>query len=498
LLTAAAAAVRLVALRESLWLDELLAAWLALGTEGTLTERTSLGNALPPFHWLLQLSVAAFGLSEWSVRLPSIAFGVLVPAAVYLLARAVSGSPWAGRVAGALVVLDAYCGSFGSEARPYPIVQFFGTLQLLAFWALLAGAGGRWRVCYVAGTVVIGYAQPTALSIVGGELAFFALAWARGERTGYPPPRFALDLVVAGVLLLPLAPLVLAINGRRANFWIAARMVRFDDLATFHQQAVYLLYPGVIATAVAFARGVPRPPQPDARADTPSAVGGVVFLLVVFYSTALPVWFVNRIGGPPLFTIRYTSLLVLLPMVAAGLVAARCPSRTVGLAFVAVALALGQCTDTARRRLLAPDLSPRQRSEDWRGAIREVNARGGRLPVFIGTGLIETDGYLASDNPLAHRYLILPVLTIYPLGSPDRPVRSLTYAGDLPTADDVELVRRSGGAWFVVKGNGEFADEAAARAVDRLARAGTRAESIDRAVFLNVVVFRIVCVESGR
>jgi hypothetical protein len=183
--------------------------------------------------------------------------------------------------------------------------------------------------------------------------------------------------------------------------------------------------------------------------------------------------------------------LLLLPLVGAGLCAVRSPDRSVGIAFALGAVFLGQCTELASWRLLAPDPSPRMRREDWRGAVDQVNAHRGQAPVFIGAGLIETDGYLVSDNPLARAYLVLPVRTVYPLDPPDRPVRSLTYAGDLPAGADFELVRRTGEAWFIVKGDAAFADQVAARAIASLTRAGTPVAVTDRAVRWNVVVFRL-------
>jgi hypothetical protein len=497
LLTAVAAAVRLVSVGESLWLDELFTAWVAFGPDGTLGERSALGNAVPPFYWLVRFSVDVFGPSEWAIRLPSIVFGALVPAVVYLLARAVAGSVWAGRLAGLLAALDGLCVAYSAEARPYPLVQLFGAVQLLAFWALLAGAGWRWRVCFVATTVALGYTQFTALSIIAGELAFYALLRVRGERPGYTLVRFACDLACAGLFLSPLVPLVLAVGGRRGNFWLFSRMVFLEDLVALHRQAEYLLLPAVVAAAVAFAWRV-RSAPPTPAADAGPSARPFAFLLIVFYGTAVPLWAVHRAGSSPLFALRYTTILILLPVVGAGLCAVRSPGRVIGVVFALAALVLGQCAELPLWRLFAAGASPRMRSEDWRGAVREINAHGGQAPVFIGAGLIETDGYLGSADPLTRAYLLIPVRTVYPLDHPDRPVRSLTYGGALRAEEDVELIRRTGEAWFVVKGTSAFADQVAARAIDQLTRAGIPVTVTDRTVLRNIVVFRLDRVASAR
>jgi hypothetical protein len=267
-------------------------------------------------------------------------------------------------------------------------------------------------------------------------------------------------------------------------------MVFLEDLVAHHRQAEYLLLPAAIAAVVAFARRARAAPPTSGDAAGPTA-NPFAFLLIVFYGTAVPLWALHRAGSSPLFTLRYTTILILLPMVGAGLCAVRSPGRVVGVVFALAALVLGQCAELPLWRLFAIDASPRMRSEDWRGAVRAVNAHGGQAPVFIGAGFIETEGYLGSSDPLARAYLLLPVRTVYPLDPPDRPVRSLTYGGDLATEEDVELIRRTSEAWFVVKGNSTFADQVAARAIDRLSRAGPPVTVTDRTVLRNVVVFHL-------
>ena len=254
LLVAVAAAVRTVGVNGSLWLDELFTAWVALGPDGTLAERAAIGNAAAPYYWLVKASVAVFGPAEWAIRLPSLAFGAAVPVVVYILARTLSGSAWSGRVAGLLVALDGTCCAYAAEARPYSLLQFFGAIQLLAYWNLLHGGSGRWRVAFVATTITMGYLHFVGLAVVAGEIAYYALLRIRGERPTYTPGRLALDLVIAGVALLPLVPLVLAILGRKANFDISAKPVGLEDLVILHRQPAYLILPFVAAAVVAFAR----------------------------------------------------------------------------------------------------------------------------------------------------------------------------------------------------------------------------------------------------
>jgi hypothetical protein len=364
------------------------------------------------------------------------------------------------------------------------VLQVFGALQLLAFWTLLHGGSGRWRVAFVASTVAVGYLHFTGLALLGGEVAYYLLLRIRGERPAYTPGRFAFDLVAAGVALLPLVPLVLTIAGRKANFDISAKPVGLEDLVILHRQPTYVILPAVAAAVVAFAR----------RGNAEPARGWVVpflFLLVVFYATAGPIWAAHRIDKATLFRVRYTTILYLLPMVVAGLAAVAWPGRWARVAFVLVAVALGQATEGGWRRIKASG-SSRLTEGDWRGAVKWVDERAApTAPVFVRSGLIETNAYLKDESPLVRSYLTLPVQTIYPLAANGRSVRSLTFEGDLPGEADVEIVRAAGEAWVLVQGEPPIAAQAEARVVAKLARGGWAAEVTDRAALKNVTAFRI-------
>jgi hypothetical protein len=199
----------------------------------------------------------------------------------------------------------------------------------------------------------------------------------------------------------------------------------------------------------------------------------------------------------PVFQGRYTTILFLLPMIAAGLCATAWPGRAARVTFVIAALALGQATEGVVRRVTGPNGSPRLRNEDWREAVRWANehSEGRATPVFVRSGLIETDGYLASERRAD--YPALPVRSAYPLAPPDRPVRSLTFTGDVYAEADLDLIHQSGEAWFIVKGDDPFADQVAHRATERLARTGVTVTVSDRKAWRNVVAFRFVSVPSG-
>ena len=165
--------------------------------------------------------------------------------------------------------------------------------------------------------------------------------------------------------------------------------------------------------------------------------------------------------------------------------------RWARVAFGLTAIALGQFAETPAKRITAGG-SPRLTHDDWRGPVAWVNERAApSTPVFVFAGWIETDSYLASDDPVIRSYLVSPVRTVYALAHPDRPVRPLTFKGDLVGESDTELIRTAGEAWFIVNDNESHSKRVVAGAVGRLSRAGVTAEVTDRKAFRNVVAFRV-------
>jgi hypothetical protein len=83
------------------------------------------------FHTILvNLSVRAFGLAPWTVRLPAFLAGALLVPGVYCLARRIY-DPWTGLVAGILVAFSPSLGSYSTNARGYTLVALFALLILI-------------------------------------------------------------------------------------------------------------------------------------------------------------------------------------------------------------------------------------------------------------------------------------------------------------------------------------------------------------------------------
>ncbi len=194
---AVAIVFRVYRLGSDLWLDE-------IATVGTYAARPlaevyaaylSPGNHLLN-SLLLKISVAVFGESEWSVRLPAVAFGVATIPAMYWAARLAMSR--AASLGAALLLAVSYHHIFFSQnARGYSGHLFF----TLVSSALLASALRRDRlskwVAYVL-SMTLGFAvlMTTAFTL-GAHVIVGAIALASRWRDGISLRPLAMRLGIA-------------------------------------------------------------------------------------------------------------------------------------------------------------------------------------------------------------------------------------------------------------------------------------------------------------
>lgn len=96
-------------------------------------------------YWLQRASYSAFGLSEWSARLPSVLMGWLTVLLTYELARRMF-DPRAGLLAGIVLASVTQFGLLVHAATPDATLLMFTCLTYLAFWAGHVDGSRRWWV----------------------------------------------------------------------------------------------------------------------------------------------------------------------------------------------------------------------------------------------------------------------------------------------------------------------------------------------------------------
>jgi len=128
--------IRLVAINQSLWLDEAIGAEAVKNFSlwGLITEFSKFDNHPSLYYLILKIWSTIFGYSEISLRFPSIAFGVGTVYLTFLIARQVfSKSRLFYLLAPILLATSGLHVYYSQEARMYSLATFLATLAVYAF-----------------------------------------------------------------------------------------------------------------------------------------------------------------------------------------------------------------------------------------------------------------------------------------------------------------------------------------------------------------------------
>jgi mannosyltransferase len=437
-------------LGESLWLDELHTAWVVGGTWNQLIPRAHAGNTGPLFFLLTRLVTDVFGNGELSLRYISLASGLIIVVASFLVMCA-----WGGRVVlpflGAfLVAIDPNHIYFSLEARSYALVQLLGLIQVIVFWQLLQRPSIRWRMSWILLSVALYNLHYTAgWIVIANIVTWIVLADARQR---YAAGQFGLDLglmVIANAATLPHLAAVAEQRHLWSVFVSAGSPVRIVTLFP----ATELVAIALAGLAVAWMTGL----VPDAGRKTTSDKRELVtYLACCLLVPVVGAWLLTKFGLVPLFHRRYLMVTATTPYLLFVVLTAICPSPRWRLVvmLVGVGLAISQNPLIRSHLHTSVEVAPRSR-EDWRGVVQLINqsAEYAQLPVMVRSGLIEADRLASDESHFFRQYCSFPLRSIYQVadthGDPI-PLANLTTIAI--SEEDRDRVRRSRGAWLVFRG----------------------------------------------
>jgi len=134
--------LRLISINQSLWLDEATTALAAKMPLADIFTKFLPGDFHPPLYYLLMKGWGSlFGLSEISLRTPSVIFGILTIYFIYLIAKKIFDNKTA-RIASILAATSGLLIYYSQEARMYSLAAFLATLLFYLFlekkWVLFS------------------------------------------------------------------------------------------------------------------------------------------------------------------------------------------------------------------------------------------------------------------------------------------------------------------------------------------------------------------------
>lgn len=223
-LTLAALALRVVALNQQLWYDEMLLAvrWAPLRLWEIVTTYTS-QNQHMLYSVLARVAMDWFGESNWALRLPAVLFGVATIPALYFCARQVT-TQRESLLAAALLAVSYHHVWFSQNARGYTGLALWTVVTTYFFLRGMRESGMRPWLWYGV-TLALGmYTHLTMGFVAAGHFLVYAWLFGTGRSPSPGVAGFRIDkqrpyaplsgFVLAGVLTLalyaPVLPQVLA------------------------------------------------------------------------------------------------------------------------------------------------------------------------------------------------------------------------------------------------------------------------------------------------
>ena len=191
----------------SLWGDESFSVVLAKHNLFDIIRITAQDFTPPLYYFFLHGWMQLFGTSEIAVRSLSLLFFLLIPLALFYLAKDFFGKKIA-LLASGLVLLYPFLFGYAFEARAYTLLTFLTTLSMAFFLKK------RWTL-YVITTVAALYTHNFTVFIILAQILYFLVALRKEWRS------ILLSFVGIGLLYLPwmttIYQQVTRVNG---DFWI--------------------------------------------------------------------------------------------------------------------------------------------------------------------------------------------------------------------------------------------------------------------------------------
>jgi mannosyltransferase len=493
--------LRIWQVNESLWIDELHTAWCATGTLGQVAPRAAIGNQSPVFFWLEWLLVRVIGVSEASLRLPSVIAGSLLPLAVFLFGRRWSLGA-VGLVAAALLAIDPQSIFYATEARPYAVLQLLAIAHIALTMEIATQPRRDLRLVWVGVAATLFHLHYTAALLIAAESVFLAiLPVAPRLQSPYRITSLFCDLALVGLLCLPAADNVQTVFAHRANWAAFIQLQPLWDAVNWTPLPAWWWAILAVVASVGIGRRLKIGVNPEWLGRS-----SFVFLVICWLTIPIAIaWLATWTESAHLFFARYLVCAFPAAMLFAGLCVYAAPAGWVRLTIGLLTIGVAAWSSGIIPQLVHDGRVIGDRNEDWRGCVAWLNKEcpHTQFPVLVWSGLIEADRLRQPHDELLEDYCLLPVTSLYLLDieRTDMFPLPLHEPGHLDQVAEMLAVHR-GGAWLIVRGRAEISQQVAAAVLARLRQSsmpeGTGAWSVQEwRSFGRVHVLRIGVPDTG-
>lgn len=470
-----------IAASECLWLDELHTSWSVNGSIDEVASRAADGNQSPLFFWMTWVFVSVFGHFEFSLRSISIIGGIGTLLAASRFVWRWTGSAIAATLVAWIISIDVQFIYYGSEARPYALLQLLSVIQVSLFFEALWGrksitAADLGRVpvrrfwphwSLAISSILLINTHLTSGWLILTEAIFMGIVWLSESLGGTVSEEPELDrdgalsrwistaiLVATGSL--PMLLQLTTIFERRGNWQnISSILGLWKEswpiaVSLMILPMIFLLFSRILSRRVG-------------RAN--STKNEVLRIAFVFLWAIVPVGCVvglDYFRVAPMALQRYTLVGAAGFPIFAGLCLGCLATKPGKLILAGLIVAATVIQNPIFESVVREGNVPQLRFEDWKTPINMINAKDleSRHPVFLFSNLIEDRDALQNPETRFQSYLLFPVSGLYQLDGEDReisagPTLAFTHFND----KQIKSISQQGGAWAIIRAEGELVHE---------------------------------------
>lgn len=465
-----------IATGDSLWLDELHTAWTVGDGLPQVAGRAADGNQNPLFFWLTWIFTQVLGKHELSLRLASILAGTGLVAGAGWLAWRGSKSVLGVLVTCLIAALDWRFVFYGTEARPYALMQLLGLLHAGLFANLVGwlpssepnhsknrlSQSTKWSGLTLL-SIALFYCHITSVWLFAAEAIAMILA-AKGsgshsssEQNGTPSPFFKPLLLSAGAALVGCLPGVLTLTT------VFARKSNWSELSSpagvFADSCEPLLY-WVALPLLLFAIGwlgkkflLAAKPQEQNRFQSHKLS---VFVFIWAITPIAGVIAAHYLHVAPLALFRYTVVGTPAMAIFAGLIIGRMPGIVLKIIAIAIIAWSSYGNNEITRQLVDRQTLPVLRHEDWGSLAGVISGTGHKdyQPVLLFANVIEDTDAAANLDPRFQDYLRFPAYNIHDsTGFGRQAFPCSTHNSPRFPERLAQRVLKAGGGWLLIRGS---------------------------------------------
>src|SRR3990167_7350537 len=194
--------LRIYKINQSLWLDEAINVTFVknLNLKSLITEY-SIGDFHPPlYHILMRGWILLFGTSEFSIRLPSVIFGLATVYVVYLIGRKLFEEKTA-LIAATLIATSPLHIYYSQEARMYMMAAFLASVSVYFFVSIIKKDNFFYWIGFIISTALVLYSDYLPYFILPAYICYLLIF--RKNIPKSVKKTFIPSFILISVLVLP-------------------------------------------------------------------------------------------------------------------------------------------------------------------------------------------------------------------------------------------------------------------------------------------------------